>query len=186
MSENKAVGWRINKNVEPEAVEGKKWQWNENIGWKAVKVQDPTVKPENIEGFDWKFANGKWNKCKAVDWKTNKNIQPDSKRIDKQYQWNEKKGIWQLKNIQVTSPKETVPSQQPTQEQLLQTIRDEMQKMLEQKDKPTKPSHKREVSESSEEPIEEPPKAEIPKTMEEVYDNPIFKTKKSIGMIVRK
>ncbi|CAL6101149.1 Hypothetical_protein [Hexamita inflata] len=135
---SKQIGWRINKDVEPESIEGKQWRWNENKGWISVKKVDINIKLPDKEGFEQKFVEGKGYKyikikVKNDDWKTDKSVKPISKLIEKDYEWNEKKGLWELKkrktmenkevkeNKEIKENKEQKENKQQKQETVIET-----------------------------------------------------------------
>ncbi|CAL6106701.1 Hypothetical_protein [Hexamita inflata] len=208
---SKQIGWRINKDVEPESIEGKQWRWNENKGWISVKKVDINIKLPDKEGFEQKFVEGKGYKyikikVKNDDWKTDKSVKPISKLIEKDYEWNEKKGLWELKkrktmeNKEIKENKEQKENKQQKQETLIETedsitsLRNEILKIKEimtQKEMKKKQIEP-ESSESSSDKVkevketiqqkqevkqEEPIQQDLTLTLERIYDNPIFKNR---------
>ncbi|CAL6054134.1 Hypothetical_protein [Hexamita inflata] len=184
---SKQVGWRINKDVEPAPIEGKQWRWNENKGWLSVKKVDINIKLPDKEGYDQKFVEGKgyqYVKVKNDQWKTDKSIKPISKLIDKDYEWNDKKGNWVLKKrqtekIEIQEKVESKETREPREDDI-QNLRNEILKIQEKLNQ-TKQEPKQEPKVIEESKIVEEPKQkqveEAPQSFEEIYDNPIFKSK---------
>ncbi|CAL6006061.1 Hypothetical_protein [Hexamita inflata] len=96
------VGWRLNKDIQPESnVEGKEYKWYPSKGWalqpikRVIQIdeQGEQIKPDDIPGKVWRKTAKGWQSYKDL---SNKDQKPVSKKADKDYIWDDKKKQYKL------------------------------------------------------------------------------------------